>query len=104
MVRISNTIYSYYEDKGFLNTEVFIKEIPDTTRSNHVTLIINIDKNEKVKINSIIINGNENLTDQKIKKVFKETKEKGYFKPLDNMFTLSSRLPAMLSDFSSTKL
>jgi len=85
MVRIRNTIYSYYEDKGFLNTEVFIKEVPDTTRSNHVTLIINIDKNEKVKINSIIINGNENLTDQKIKKVFKETKEKGYFKPLGNM-------------------
>ncbi len=85
LVRIRNTIYSYYEDKGFLNTDVIIKQVPDTTRSNHVTLIINIDKNEKIKVNSIIIEGNEHLTDQRIKKAFKETKEKGYFKPLANM-------------------
>lgn len=85
LVRIRNTIYSYFEDKGYLNTEVFIKQVPDTTRANHVILIIDVEKHEKIKVFSINIEGNEFLDDQRIKKVFKETKEKGYFRPLANM-------------------
>lgn len=81
IVRSKNTIKQYYIDKGFLDVDVDIEQIPDTTLSNSVILIFNIDKNQRVKIYDIDIKGNSALSDHQIKKAMKETKTKGAFKP-----------------------
>ena len=44
---------------------------------NQVIGDVDIDKKEKIKVNSITIEGNEALTDNKLKRVMKKTNEKG---------------------------
>ncbi len=85
LIRTKNTIQDYYIDKGYLDAEIKIRQEEDSLRKNHVRLIIGIVKNEKVKIREINIYGNENYDDQRVKKFMKETKEKGNFKPFDNL-------------------
>lgn len=88
LIRVSNRINSYYDKKGFYNVEVDIDQVKDTTEINSVDLIINIEKNSKVRIQSINIEGNHNLSDTRFKNTLKETKEKGHFTVLENLDTL----------------
>jgi outer membrane protein insertion porin family len=91
---IKNTqllIKKHFMDKGFFNTKVKVVQIPDTTRGQ-ATLNFTVDKGSKVKIDEIIIEGNEAITDAKLKKKLKKTKEK----KLWHLFTPSKYIPAML--------
>jgi len=85
LIRTTNTIKSYFTEKGYLDADVKITQIEDSLRINHVRLQIDIDKKEKVRIQSINIVGNTEFDDQKVKKYLKETKEKGSFKPFENL-------------------
>lgn len=69
-------IKNYYADKGFPFVEVNFKVVDDSTFQNTVNLHIYIDKKNKTKIKNIVIRGNKAFTDKKIKRNFKETKEK----------------------------
>lgn len=82
LMRINNIITGYFDEKGFLDVEVDIEQIPDTTKANNVILEIDVNKNERVRIYQINIHGNKHLTAEKVKGTFKETKEKGLFRPL----------------------
>ena len=79
-----NIVADYYIDKGFLNTEVNIAEAPDATLPNNVVLTIAVNRKKKVKINQVIIHGNEKIQDGKLKRTMKETKEKNIFAPFRN--------------------
>ncbi|MBO4659131.1 MAG: outer membrane protein assembly factor BamA [Prevotella sp.] len=57
----------YFDDKGYKNAEVTIRQRDDVTNKNHVILDIEVDKKEKMKVHEIIIEGNEQLTDSKLK-------------------------------------
>ena len=57
----------YFDDKGFKNAEINIIQRDDVTGKNEVILDVNIDKKSKMKVRHIILEGNEQLTDQKIK-------------------------------------
>ena len=58
---------NYFEDKGYKNVDIEIRQRDDVTNNNHVILDVDIDKKEKMKVRSIIIDGNDNLADSKIK-------------------------------------
>ena len=58
---------NYFEDKGYKNVDIEIRQRDDVTNNNHVILDVDIDKKEKMKVRSIILDGNENLADSKIK-------------------------------------
>ncbi|MBP6976841.1 MAG: POTRA domain-containing protein [Bacteroidales bacterium] len=88
LVRTSQTIKKYFKDKGFLNTEVTFRQIPDTSKSNNVILDILVDKNQRVKIKHIVVEGNSAMSDQQIKGALKKTKEKSYVHPLNYIDTL----------------
>lgn len=75
----SNGIKKYFEDKGFLDASVTVDEVLDTNRVNSVRLVFNIDQGEKVKIQDILIAGNENIKSKKLLKQLKETKRKKRF-------------------------
>ncbi len=74
---------NYFDAKGYKNAEVEIVQRDDVTGTNQVILDVNIDKKEKIKVESITIEGNHNLSDKKIKGglfskgVFKKTREAG---------------------------
>ena len=65
-------IGKYYEEEGYWLTNIIpvIKKLSE----NEVTLTYQIEEGDKVKIKSIVIEGNKNLSSGKIKKVM-ETKE-----------------------------
>ncbi|MDD2602548.1 MAG: POTRA domain-containing protein, partial [Prevotella sp.] len=57
----------YFDDKGFKNADIDIRQRNDVTQKNQVILDVVIDKKEKMKVRNIIIDGNESLKDSKIK-------------------------------------
>ena len=85
IMKTRNIITKFYNDKGYLNAEVDIVQKRDSATANEVTLFINIDRNEKVKVYNIQIHGNKNLSEDMIKAAFKKTKEKSVFNPMDDL-------------------
>ena len=57
----------YFDDKGYNNAEIDIVQRDDVTSKNEVILDISVDKKEKMKVRQIIFEGNEQLSDSKIK-------------------------------------
>ncbi len=76
IVTTKNYFTKKYTDKGFLKTKVNLDIKNDTTDINVVNMNIFIDKGSKVKIKYIFFNGNEALSDKKLLKAMKNTKEK----------------------------
>ncbi len=85
IMKTRNIITKFYNDKGYLNAEVDIVQKRDSMTANEVTLLINIDRNEKVKVYTIAIHGNKNLSADMIKAAFKKTKEKSVFNPMNDL-------------------
>ncbi|WP_204346886.1 POTRA domain-containing protein [Psychroserpens algicola] len=73
-----NYITNKYKKDGFLNTKVTVstKEVIDSIEKSRVNMLVYIDKGEKVKIDKIIFNGNEKISDKKLRKAMKNTKQK----------------------------
>ena len=69
-------IKRHFDDKGFKNAEVNIIERNIQGNKEQVNVDIMIDKKEKVKVNSITIDGNTILSDKKLKRIMKKTNEK----------------------------
>ncbi len=57
----------YFDDKGYNNAEIEIVQRDDVTSKNEVILDINVDKKAKMKVRQIIFEGNDQLSDSKIK-------------------------------------
>ncbi|MER3497520.1 MAG: outer membrane protein assembly factor, partial [Chitinophagaceae bacterium] len=72
-------ITKYYTDKGYRNVTVSIERVPEPTMLNADQLIFHVNKGEKVRINQINFFGNENVSDIKLKKQMKGTKEMSRF-------------------------
>lgn len=97
VIRTENIIKKHFSGKGYLNTTVDISQVRDTSGINQVYLIIDINKRNRVRIESINFEGNSELSDLKLKRQFKDTKEKGVMKPFDSM-------DKMLKDFAKAAL
>ena len=76
-------VSAFFKQKGFSNVDVKIRQTPDITKENEMIVTIDVDKNEKVKVHKIYIEGNEVLSDNKIQRAMKKTNEK---KRLVNLF------------------
>ncbi|NND62712.1 MAG: outer membrane protein assembly factor BamA, partial [Flavobacteriaceae bacterium] len=69
-------VEAFYVDKGYLDAQAEVVEIPDTIRTNAVSLLYNIDIGNKVKIEDITFSGVQNAKPKKLRKEMSETKEK----------------------------
>lgn len=76
IARAKQVTEDFFEKKGFKNVLVSIRETPDLSKENQVILTIGVNKNTKVKVHKIYIDGNEMLSDRKIKNAMKKTNEK----------------------------
>ncbi len=75
--RATSIIQKYYKDKGFGNATVRIDLQEDLSNQNEMNVNIVIDKHSKVKVHKIYINGNEVMSDRKLKRTIKKTNESG---------------------------
>ncbi len=68
-------IKNHFVAKGFLNTAVNVSQSSDTILRNSVNFMVDVNRNSKVHINKIYLDGNENFADGKLKKKMKSTNE-----------------------------
>ncbi len=71
-------IKDHFVEKGFLNTKVTFIQKDDPAQPNNVTLTINVDKKEKVRIADIKFIGNENYDAKRLRRQMKGTKVKNW--------------------------
>ncbi|MCO6175182.1 outer membrane protein assembly factor BamA [Flavobacterium sp. NRK F10] len=70
-----NYIENKYKKDGYYNAKVNINTIQDTIDSQ-VKMVVAIDKGDKVKVKSIDFSGNNEISDRKLRRAFKNTKQK----------------------------
>ncbi len=71
-----NYLQNKYKKQGYLNAKVAIATAKDTADTNTQNMVINVKKGEKVKIRDIVFEGNEKLSDKKLRKSLKNTKKR----------------------------
>ena len=78
--RATAIVKKYFDNKGFGNATVKIEQTEDLSHENEMIVDIIVNKNSKVKVRKIYIDGNEVLSDGAVKWAMKKTNEKGNLK------------------------
>ena len=78
--RSEKLIRNYYDEKGFKNAEVRVQQRSDADEDGLAYVDVYIEKNDKVKVRTIHLEGNSALDDKAIRKLMKKTNEKGYLR------------------------
>lgn len=104
-----NSIRDYFINKGFINTKVNILEKQDTSAPNSVSLLIIIDRGNKIKVDNISFSGNDHVTEKKLKQLMKGTKEKARFDVfntgiIDKLRKKSDHIPVFRRIFKQSPL
>ncbi len=71
-----NYIENKYKKDGFFNTKTNINIVKDTSATNQVNMVVSVDKGDKIKISSIDFVNNSKITDKKLRKAMKNTKQR----------------------------
>lgn len=72
-----NQIQEFFKEKGFYDIEVKVLEKRDSKMRNGMVLEFDITTKDRVKIDQIVFEGNEVITDKKLRSKLSETKQKG---------------------------
>ncbi len=73
-----NYLQNKFKKQGYLNARVKITTAVDTSETNAKSMLINVIKGDKVKIDNIIFEGNDQLASKKLRKALKKTKVKRF--------------------------
>lgn len=82
LVNIENTIEDFYAEKGYLKPYIHISSKKDTLQRNAETLLVEVDKGNKIKIREIAFIGQHQGEIGKMRKAMKNTREKAHFQVL----------------------
>ncbi|MCB0625224.1 MAG: outer membrane protein assembly factor BamA [Saprospiraceae bacterium] len=75
-VNASTAIADYFRKKGYLDAQVNVLEIADSSRVHSVRLVFDVDQGDRIKIQDITFSGNDNAKDRKLRKLLDDTKRK----------------------------
>jgi len=75
LMTAQNIVTDFYTEKGYWDVEVDLTQQPDTNMLNSVVVRITVKPGKKIKIGEIAIEGNEALSDKKVRKQLKGTKQ-----------------------------
>lgn len=73
---IETGIEEFFAEKGYLDAEVKVEEIDDPVLKDAVQLIIDVQRNDRVKIQNISFEGNTNVKARKLRNKMKNTRKK----------------------------
>ena len=92
--RTKIVIRKYFDEKGFKNVDIAFEEKPDPEKDGEVIVNINIDKNEKTKIEKIYFEGRDFVSANQLRRAMKKTNER---------FNLKDRFVSSWLELFSTK-
>lgn len=95
--RIKMIVEKYFKDKGFEKVTCEVNQREDLSKQNEVLVDIVVDKHSKIKVHKIYIDGNQVLSDGRIKRTMKKTNEKG------SLIKLFSQKKFVASDYAADK-
>jgi len=95
--RIEQIVEKYYANKGFEKATCKVEQQPDLSKQNEVIVNINVDKHDKIKVHKIYFEGNQVLSDGKLKRTMKKTNEK------KSLWKLFSQKKFVRSDYEDDK-
>lgn len=96
------TVKRKYEERGFHHAKVNIVQVMDSINADGVKLRIVVVPGSKIKINKIIIEGNEDIPDGKLKRKMKNTAEKVRFTIPKKLFQMVAGLtPRKIGNFAT---
>ena len=97
LARAKQIVENYYTAKGFKNVEIKVTQHPDISKENQVIVNVDVNRNTKVKVHKIYIEGNKVLSDNKIKRTMKKTNENG------NILNIFKQKKFVESDYADDK-
>ncbi len=95
--RAKKIVESYYAAKGYKNAAVRMVRQPDLSHDNQEILTIDVDRRNKVTVHKIYVDGNEVLSDNRVKRAMKKTNESG------NLLNLFKQKKFVDSDYEDDK-
>jgi len=90
MDRAKSIITKYFEDKGFKNADINLTLEDDLSKENQAILKIAVNKNQKIKVNNIVISGNSEVSVATLERAMKKTRHKHTFKAFVRNFLRST--------------
>ncbi len=97
IARMTQIVENYYAAKGFKNAKVQVIRQPDLSKENQEILTLAVDRKNKVKVHKIYVDGNEVLSDSRVKRAMKKTNENG------NLLNLFKQKKFVESDFADDR-
>ena len=67
-----NYLQNKYKKQGYLNAKAIIATSKDTSETNAETMVINVSKGNKVKIDNIVFEGNEEISSGQLRKALEK--------------------------------
>lgn len=110
-LNIRNTIEDHFEDKSYLNPIIDIVEKKDEGLVNSASVVVNVDKGSKVKIDDLVFIGRVNGDITKMRKSMKDTRERARVelrvrdgrsrkqKAIDALYTMANLNSNSVKDF-----
>src|SRR5690606_24648124 len=74
------TITRFLAEKNYLYPTINITPVKDTTQLNNQILMVDVDRNKKVSVSKINVEGNEDFSDRQIRKFFKGVRQSAWFR------------------------
>ena len=92
--RATRIVRNYYMEKSFYSTKVNFKLEEDELMKKGVKVKILVDKGQRIKINEVKIDGNQDFSDKRLVRKQKELKEKKWWR----LWARSKYLPKKLTE------
>ena len=80
LMTTKTTIEKYLREKSYLFPEIKITTKPDSSQANNEILVVDVDRNKKIKVNSINFTGNEEFSNRQLTKFMKGVRPRAWFR------------------------
>ncbi|MCT1532087.1 outer membrane protein assembly factor BamA [Sphingobacterium daejeonense] len=80
LLTTKTTIEKFLREKSYLYPDITITTKPDSGQANNEIVIVDVERNKKIKVNSINFTGNEEFSDKQLTKFMKGVRPRAWFR------------------------
>lgn len=75
-----NTITKFLREKSFLYPDIEIKTVKDSAQTNNEIVVVDVEKNKKIKVNAVHFSGNETFTNKDLTSYLKGVRPRKWYR------------------------